>query len=49
MQGISSRLRAEAVAGLSPGEVEHLLDMLVHIKSNLMAQEYAGTDKEKAS
>jgi len=47
MQGISSRLRAEAVAGLPPGEVEHLLDMLVHIKSNLMAQEYAGTDKEK--
>jgi MarR family transcriptional regulator, transcriptional regulator for hemolysin len=48
LQVISSRLRAEAVAGLSAAEVEQLLDMLEHIKSNLMTLEYAGdASKEK--
>ncbi|HXH64711.1 MAG TPA: MarR family transcriptional regulator [Mariprofundaceae bacterium] len=50
MQGISSRIRAEAVAGLPPDEVEHLLDMLGSIKANLMPQEYAsGASKEKTA
>ncbi len=39
MQDISSLIRREAVAGLPDAEVEHLLDLLEHIKSNLMALE----------
>ena len=48
MQGISSRNRALAVEGLPSSEVEHLLDMLEHIKANLIAalEVPAASDKE---
>jgi MarR family transcriptional regulator, transcriptional regulator for hemolysin len=49
MQEISSHVRAEAVAGLPPAEVEHLLDMLERIKSNLTSPECAsGASKERS-
>jgi len=39
MQDISTHIRGEAVAGMPAAEVEYLLDMLQHIKGNLMTLE----------
>jgi len=42
MQAISSQVRAEAVAGMNPVDVERLLDMLEAIKGNLQQLEGGG-------
>jgi DNA-binding MarR family transcriptional regulator len=50
LQEISSSVRAETVAGIPPEEIEHLLDMLERIKTNLSSLECTtGTNKETSA